>query len=166
MKTPMTPADNLLWALEFCRKARLRLTPPREKLLRFLAEQSLPVTIEVVSQSETLAGTCAETTIYRTLMLFREANLVRQISLPRKTSYFILNAPGHPSDFLVCRACGAVRALAASASVRSLEQEVTRQLGFAGVFHELELYGICPECQQSHHHTTPPTKLASMIQRG
>ena len=48
----------------------------------------------------------------------------------------------------------------------SLEQEVTRQLGFAGVFHELELYGICPECQQSHHHTTPPTKLASMIQRG
>jgi hypothetical protein len=34
------------------------------------------------------------------------------------------------------------------------------------VFHELELYGICPECQQSHHHTTPPTKLASMIQRG
>src|ERR1041384_1229643 len=104
----MTPAEKLAWAMSFCERARLRLTGPREKMLRFLSVRRLPVSMEMMARSEGFVGQCAETTIYRTLMLFREVDLVRQINLPGKTSYFVLNAPGEPCDFLVCRRCGSI----------------------------------------------------------
>ena len=153
-------AGRFDWAMSFCRQARLRVTDPREKVLRFLAGYRLPVSIEILARSEHFAGHCAETTIYRTLVLFREVDLVRQISLPGKTSYFVLNVPGEPCDFLVCRCCGRVEELPPPKAVMRLEQEVAAESGFADVHHEL--YGICPDCQRSRRNITRTTKLSGL----
>ena len=75
----MTSADRLAWAISFCLRAQLRLTGPRKKILRFLSEHTLPVSLEMMARSKDLVGKCADTTMYRTLMLFREVELVWQI---------------------------------------------------------------------------------------
>jgi Fe2+ or Zn2+ uptake regulation protein len=157
----MNAAEKLTWAKSFCQRAQLRVTEPRERILRFLSEHHLPASIDMIMQSEHFAADCAETTIYRTLMLFREIDLVRQINLPAKPSYFVLNAPGQVSDFLVCRRCGRVQELQTPKSLLQLEQDVAAKSGFVAIHHELELYGICPACQMSGHDPTP-TKLASL----
>lgn len=155
------PAERFAWAMNFCRRAQLRLTAPREKVLRFLSEHRLPVSIEMVMRSEEFAGRSAETTIYRTLMLFRAVDLVRQINLPGKTSFFVLNVPGEPCDFLVCRHCGSVQELRSAKTLLRLEQEVAAESGFTSVYHELELYGVCPACQTTARDPAP-TKLAAL----
>jgi Fur family transcriptional regulator, ferric uptake regulator len=155
----MRAAEKFVWAMAFCDRARLRLTGPREKILRFLSAHRLPVSIEQIAQSEDLAGQCDETTVYRTVMLFREMELVRQINLPGKTSYFVLNVPGEPCDFLVCRCCGSVTELPPLKPVIELEREVNRTRGYTGVYHELEVYGVCPECQKSENNHVLRSKL-------
>jgi Fur family ferric uptake transcriptional regulator len=161
-RIPMTAVDRLGWALAFCQRAQLRLTEPRKKMLRFLAANRLPASIEMILLSEGFAACCAETTVYRTLILFREVDLVRQINLPGKTSYFVLNMPGEPCDFLVCRRCGRVKELPLPKAVMRLEQKVAAETGFAAAYHELQVYGICPDCQVARHNSPPATKLASL----
>jgi Fe2+ or Zn2+ uptake regulation protein len=157
----MTAAEKLLWGLAFLRRAHVRLTVSREKILRFLCAHRLPVSIEMITRSEDFACDCAETTIYRTLILFRELDLARQINLPGKTSYFLLNVPSERSDFLVCRHCGRVQELTPPKEILRLEEVVAAKSGFVSVFHELEIFGICPACQTACH-TEPTTKLGCL----
>jgi Fe2+ or Zn2+ uptake regulation protein len=85
--------------------------------------------------------------------------LVRQINLPGKTSYFVLNVPGEPCDFLVCSRCGSVSELPPLKRVIDLEREVNRTRGYTGVYHELEVYGVCPECQKNKRKDVLQSKL-------
>jgi Fur family ferric uptake transcriptional regulator len=158
----MTAPERLAWALSFGQRAQLRLTELRSRILRFLADHRLPASIEMIMQSEEFVGHCAETTIYRTLMLFREIDLVRQINLPGKATYFVLNVPGEACDFLVCRHCGSVQELSSPKAVLRLEQDVAAQSGYASVYHELELSGICPACQRTRRNSAPATKLSNL----
>lgn len=136
------------WALQVCLQARMRLTPIREKIISLLAAQRVPVSLEAVTHAESIQGTCDAATVYRTLMLLRELEVIRQVSLPNKISYFILNAPGESSNFLICRCCGEITELPSSQSVAALEQEVTTNQGYARLYHELTFFGICAACQK------------------
>ena len=82
--------ERSAWAISSCRKAGMRLTPAREAILSFLAQRRTPASLEMISQAEGVRGQCDATTVYRTLMLFKDAELVRVVGTPRKTSYFVL----------------------------------------------------------------------------
>jgi len=158
---PHSPDQRFAWAVDFCRQAQLRLTAPRERVLQFLSRYRLPVSIEMIAHAKVPPGPCDKTTIYRTLMLFREVDLVRQINLPGKISYFVLNAPNERSDFLVCRRCGRVREVRSPLATIRLAQEIATQSGFASIHYALEFRGVCPSCQ-SLSPEPAPTKLASI----
>jgi Fur family transcriptional regulator, ferric uptake regulator len=145
--------------VQACLQAQMRLTPIREKILAFLAAQRTPVSLETVMRADGIQGKCDVATAYRTLMLLREVEVIRQVSLPNKVSYFVLNVPGESSHFLVCRCCGALRELPASAAVAALEQEVAEMQGYTRLLHELTFYGICPACQKH-----PPGVVCAKVQ--
>lgn len=151
--------QRLSWALQVCLQAKMRLTPVREKIITFLAAQRAPVSLEAVTQVDGIKGSCDAATAYRTLMLLRELEVIRQVSLPNKISYFVLNVPGESSHFLVCRCCGEISELPASASVAGLESEVASTQGYSRLYHELVCFGICPECQQH-----PPGVMCAKLQ--
>ncbi len=141
-------AHRLPWALQICLQAKMRLTPIREKILAFLAAQHLPVSLEAVTQGEGIQGSCDAATAYRTLMLLRELEVIRQVSLPNKISYFVLNIPGESTHFLVCRCCGAISGLPPSESVAAVEREIAVTQGYTRLYHEAVFFGICPACQK------------------
>jgi len=120
----------------------MRLTPVRERILGLLAARRVPVSLEALTQAEGIRGTCDSATIYRTLMLLRELEVIRQVSLPNKISYFVLNVPGESSHFLICRCCGQITQMPASESVAAMEREVSINLGYAKLYHELEFFGV------------------------
>ncbi len=155
-----TPEERLRWALEFCRKAQMRATPVREAILFFLATQRLPVSLETVSCSEKINGRCNATTIYRTLMMFKEAGIVRLVGTPQKVSYFLLNAPGDKNHFLICRRCGCTTELLLPESVCNSISQIAAAQGFSAAEQDHEVYGYCQPCQTIRQNETAPSKLS------
>jgi Fur family transcriptional regulator, peroxide stress response regulator len=81
-------------------------------------------------------------------LLLEERELVRQIRLSDRHSYFALNAPGRCCDYLVCRNCGIVADLPALAPMVELERQLAAARGFEISHHELEIYGTCSDCRR------------------
>lgn len=142
------PAQRRDWALAVCQQAQMRLTPIRERLLAFLAACRGPVSLEAVMQAEGLRDVYNATTAYRTLMLFKEIEVIRQVSLPDKQSYFVLNLPGERHPILICRCCGQIAELPVLEAATQMERELAATRGYARLYHELQFFGVCPACQQ------------------
>ena len=152
-------AQRLAWALDVCRQAEVRPTPIREKILVLLAASRFPASLEAVMQAESIRGHCNPTTAYRTLMLLKELEVIRQVGLPNKNSYFVLNLPGENSHFLICWRCGQITELPGADSVAVAEREVFTASGYAPLYHEVEFFGICPTCQKQ-----PSPMLSAKLQ--
>lgn len=159
--TPMKLADKLDWALEQLRRSQVRVTPVREKVLGFLARSTVPATLNEISGSEELARQFDDATVYRTLVLLVELEVARQLQLRDRATSFILNAPGECFSFLVCRCCGAITPVPHSEELHRLEKQTAALRGYARITHELELYGVCPNCQEHTQGCCKPTKLVS-----
>jgi Fe2+ or Zn2+ uptake regulation protein len=142
------PDERLAWALDVCRKLGMRLTPGRRKILAVLAAHRAPVSLETVMQTGGVRQVCDATTAYRTLMLFRDAELVRQVALPAKVRFFVLNVPGESIHFLICRRCGAITELDPEAHCEAMESAVAAAHGYTELHHEQQFFGICPACQK------------------
>jgi Fe2+ or Zn2+ uptake regulation protein len=149
------------WATDRCKSLPLRLTPVRERILDFLARQHLPVTLEAVAQASGLGGRWNPATVYRSLMLFVDAQVVRQFRLHSKFSYFVLNAPGEGFLYLVCTRCGSLAGRPLSANARSVVREVNTAYGFSATEQELALFGLCPACHRATLNEDPTLKVTS-----
>lgn len=86
-------------------------------------------------------------TVYRTLKLFAESGIAREIHFGDGQTRYEHVAVGEHHDHLVCTSCGAVREFNNEA-IESLQKEVADQFGFLVLTHKLELYGICPKCRK------------------
>jgi Fe2+ or Zn2+ uptake regulation protein len=137
------------------RKAQMRLTAVREAILSFLAERRTPASLEIISQAEGVRGKCGSTTVYRTLMLFKEAELIRVVGTPRKASYFVLNAPGDNMHFLICRNCGRVTELPLPEVLSTEIGRIASVRGFSPIPADCEVQGLCTSCQGSKSHVMP-----------
>jgi Fur family transcriptional regulator, ferric uptake regulator len=84
-------------------------------------------------------------TVYRTLKLFAESGIAREIQFgDGQTRYEHLHAGEH-HDHLVCTRCGAIMEFE-NETIEKLQAEVARNHGFTITNHKLELYGICAKC--------------------
>jgi Fe2+ or Zn2+ uptake regulation protein len=147
------------WALDQLKHAQVRLTPVREKVLGFLARQTVPVTLHDISMSEDLVGQFDDATVYRTLVLLVELEVARQLQFHGRSACFVMNVPGECFSFLVCRCCGAITRIPHGEQLHSLEQQIEKLHDYKGITHELELYGVCPTCQGHTSSCCKPNKL-------
>ena len=151
--------ERSAWAISSCRKAGMRLTPAREAILSFLAQRRTPASLEMLSQAAGVRGRCDATTVYRTLMLFKEAELVRVVGTPRKASYFVLNAPGDSAHFLICHDCGCVTELPLPDPISAKIGRIASARGFSPTSADCEVQGLCADCQAAHKAQILPSKL-------
>jgi Fur family ferric uptake transcriptional regulator len=85
-------------------------------------------------------------TVYRTLKLFAESGIAREIQFgDGQTRYEHLH-DGEHHDHLVCTRCGAIMEFE-NETIEKLQAEVARNHGFTIINHKLELYGICAKCK-------------------
>ncbi len=156
-----TIKERELWATAFCRKAGMRLTPVRQAILAFLAQQRMPVSLEALSQAAGIRGHCDSSTVYRTLMLFQEAELVRLVPTPQKASYFVLNTPGDTAHFLVCRQCGRIAELPLPNTTSAQIGRLASRHGFSPAPQACEIHALCADCQIDRSRQITPSKLSS-----
>jgi Fe2+ or Zn2+ uptake regulation protein len=147
--------QRLDWALHRCKQIQLRMTACRQAILEVLSESRLPVTLEMISEAVGARDRFDPTTIYRSVTLFKAAEVVRCVGTTRKSAYYLLNVPGEHCHFLICRRCGAIKASSCGDHLAGVEAAMARHEGYTAIDHELTFYGICPSCQKAPD--SPPT---------
>jgi Fur family ferric uptake transcriptional regulator len=128
----------------------LKATLPRIKILEiFQRAQRRHMTAEDVYKA--LLGEDADiglATVYRVLMQFEQAGLLRRSNFESGKAVFELNEGRH-HDHLVCLDCGRVEEFY-DAEIEQRQRTVTTALGFALQEHSLSLYARCTKAGCVH----------------
>jgi Fe2+ or Zn2+ uptake regulation protein len=132
--------------IQRCRKLGLRRTKALEELVATLLERARPMTLAELAASKRLADQCDKATVFRLLRRLAEHGVVRRLGLHERAAYFTLLIPETHSDYLICTSCGSIVAITAPCPVHQLEEEIRQKTGFRNLYHELEFFGVCPQC--------------------
>ncbi len=124
----------------------LRLTPQRELVLNVMHQLEAPATAEeIYARVHALSASVDISTVYRTLELFQEFNLVAAFDPGdgiRRYEHLGVEAPHH---HLVCRACGKVTQVALE-ELQPLIAHLTAASGFVADAVALTIPGLCAVC--------------------
>lgn len=85
-------------------------------------------------------------TVYRTLKLFAESGIAREIHFGDGQTRYEHVSEGEHHDHLVCTGCGTIIEFE-NESIEKLQDEVAAAHGFLIKHHKLELYGLCAKCR-------------------
>jgi len=128
----------------------LKYTAQREAILKTLFDNAEHFTPEnlylLVKQSYPELNT-GITTVYRTLNLLEENNIVTSISFGSQGKKFELgNKPHH--DHLICEKCGDIVEFE-DEQIEKLQEEIAKRYNFKLTDHLMQLYGVCQKCQKN-----------------
>jgi Fur family ferric uptake transcriptional regulator len=125
------------------RKAGLKVTTPRVKILEILAGSggrhlsAEDIYRQLLEHSEDIGLA----TVYRVLTQFEAAGLVQRHHFEGGTAVFELNQGEH-HDHIVCMDCGRVEEFM-DCGIEARQLDVAKRLGFDIAEHNLILYGHC-----------------------
>lgn len=131
------------------RKAGLKVTSPRVKILEMLENRSdadRHLTAEDVFKTLLQEGVeIGLATVYRVLTQFETAGLVKRHHFEGGNSIFELESGSH-HDHIVCVKCGQVEEFSDDL-IEQRQKEIATSLNFKLTDHSLCLYGLCVKCQ-------------------
>lgn len=122
-----------------CIDAGVKMTAPRRVILRVLQRSDDHPSVETVyERAKRIDASVSIATVYRTLHLLDELNLVQRHDFNQNFSRFEVNDEHH--HHLVDVESGEVLEFA-SDELEQLKERIADELGFELVDHRLELYG-------------------------
>ncbi len=90
-----------------------------------------------------------QATVYRTLKLFVDAGLAREMTLPDGQTRYEHQLAGEHHDHLICTLCNRIIEFE-DATIEQLQQEIAQRHGFVLTGHKMQLCGICPACSSAN----------------
>jgi len=144
----MVETQPLVTALD---RAGYRLTEPRRAVADLITQRDGHFTAaDLIDEARDRRLGIGRATIFRALELFTELNVLERLDLPTGEHAYVPCEPAH-HHHVVCSRCGRSRE-ASDHGLQAMVDEVARHTGYRIDDHRLELYGLCPTCQDS---TTP-----------
>lgn len=134
----------------------LKATLPRLKILElFQTSQQRHLTAEDVYRQLLLANQdIGLATVYRVLMQFEQADILKRSHFESEKAVYELNEGEH-HDHLVCLDCGRVEEFH-DPDIEALQEKIAKRQGFALADHALSLYAHCT--RKNCAHRPPPRK--------
>ena len=134
---------------EFMQRKGLKSTRQRDVILdAFLSMDHHSSTEELYLQLRQREPGIGYATVYRTLKLFAEAGIAREIHFgDGQTRYEPASGRDH-HDHLICTGCGRIVEFE-NERIEELQLRVARSHGFEVESHKLELYGRCDRCRRT-----------------
>jgi Fur family ferric uptake transcriptional regulator len=129
--------------LLLCRENGLRITSTLKETLNLLENAAVPMSLAELEEKIT---SCNQSTIYRSVQRLKKIGVVKQLNFAEQGTKFALATREDNDDFLICKACGKVEALDSPSPLNDLKNRLMQKTGFSGLSHELEFYGVCPQC--------------------
>jgi Fur family ferric uptake transcriptional regulator len=131
------------------RRERLKRTSQRDLILDVFLETEGHVSSEdlygLVKAKDPSVGF---TTVYRTLKLFKECGLARELEFHDGRILYEHDYKHTHHDHLICTGCGALIEFY-SEDIERIQDEITRKYKFKPLHHSHRIFGICQNCQKS-----------------
>lgn len=126
----------------------LKFTIQREVILEMLYNSDEHLTPEglhhLIQQKHPELNT-GIATVYRTLSLLEDSEMVTSLSFGAQGKKYELGAKDH-HDHIICTACGTITEFV-DEQIEHRQKEITEALGFVMQEHSMQIYGICKNCQ-------------------
>ena len=128
--------------------AGCRITAPRRAVMQTLQQAYAPILPqEILEQGRRIHHKLGLVTVYRTLALLAELNLVRRVHRENGCHGYVLASPGHRHS-LIRQGCERAVEFPGEDDIHALIDRVEAETGYQVADHLLQLFGLCPECQQ------------------
>lgn len=128
--------------------AGCRITASRRAVMHVLMEADAPLSPqEVLEQAQAIHRKLGLVTVYRTLSLLSDLNLVRRAHREDGCHGYLIASPGH-RHALICRICGRAVEFPGEDDLHGLIERVEVDTGYRVDDHLLQLFGLCPACQE------------------
>jgi len=131
------------------KKNSLKFTIQREVILETLYnsdEHLTPESLHHLIQEQYPDLKTGIATVYRTLALLEDSNMVTSLSFGAQGKKYELGAKEH-HDHLICTECGNITEFVDEA-IEKRQHSITDELGFKMSDHSMQIYGICKNCQE------------------
>lgn len=139
----MTTSEPLVEALG---AAGYRLTGPRRAVADLVAARDGHFTAnDLIDDARSQRLDIGRATIFRSLDLLTELELLERIDLPTGEHAYVACEPRH-HHHIVCEICGRVTEVD-DQGLASAVDHIQRRTGWQVETHRLELYGRCPRCR-------------------
>lgn len=127
------------------RKSGLRATEGRIQLLKTLADEKAPITIDELNLK--LGNQLNTVTLYRALEALKDARIVERMDLQHGHAHYELLAGRPHHHHVVCRSCGSIEDIEVP-HIAKLEEAARRSAKkFSSIdSYSLEFFGVCSEC--------------------
>ena len=124
-----------------------RLTRTRKAVFEALEDSTAPVTAAELHRQLTRQGTAIDlVTVYRTLTVLKELELVAQVEFGEGQFRYEVRHGREHHHHIRCRGCGQIVDLMLC-PLKKLTALVERQTQFLVESHNLEFTGMCPKCR-------------------
>lgn len=131
---------------DFISERGLKSTRQRDLILDFFLSAERHMSIEeLYLKLRAKHPAIGYATVYRTLKLFAESGIAREIQFGDGQTRYEHLSKGEHHDHLVCTHCGTIIEFE-NESIEKLQSEVADAHGFQIQNHKLELYGLCSKC--------------------
>jgi Fur family ferric uptake transcriptional regulator len=130
------------------KKRGYRITPQREMVLAIMHKLEQPSTVEdIFSHVQDISKSVDISTVYRTLELLQEFNLVSIIDTGDRQAKFVLVGDHSPHLHLVCKSCGKITGIHLE-DIQGLADDLEKQLDFKIDWQDVSFQGLCKVCRQ------------------
>ncbi|WP_143461477.1 Fur family transcriptional regulator [Levilactobacillus enshiensis] len=140
-------------ALKTLKAHHVRVTPQRQIILTYLVtHHNHPAVDTIFNALSDQLPNLSMATVYNTLNLLVDLGIV--IELPNDNGGIRYDFYGRPHYHVICENCGKITDVFAP-DFDEIEQELNHQAsaqtGYLVTSNHVEVYGLCPECQQKLH---------------
>ncbi len=126
----------------------LKFTIQREVILEMLYnsdEHLTPEALHHLIQEKHADLNTGIATVYRTLSLLEDSDMVTSLSFGAQGKKYELGAKDH-HDHIICTKCGMISEFVDD-EIESRQKKIAEELGFVMQEHSMQIYGICQPCQ-------------------
>lgn len=146
----MVMTQHLHLAMEKLKSTGVRMTPQRHAILAYLFEtMEHPTADDIYKALEDKFPSMSVATVYNNLRLFKEADLVRELTYGDASSRFDSNVSKH--YHAICRSCGKIMDFEYP-NLDEVELVASQETGFHVDSHRMEVYGYCTDCHDGRKH--------------
>lgn len=128
-------------------KAGYKLTSQREVILEALLDREHLSAEEIYLKVKSENSSIGLATVYRTLDLLSELNIINKIAFQDGISRYDLNnnQQAHQPHYLLCMSCGKIDEVEQD-MLEDIEREIEKNCQFQIKDHRLTFHGLCREC--------------------
>ena len=147
VQSSVAGAGRLEKMLSKLKDRNFRLTPQRLAVLKVLAEdETHPSVAQVFNIVKKEFPTTSLATVYKTIILLKELNEVLELGFPDGSNRYDGHKP-FPHPHMICTRCKKIVDPDLS-SLSDLNKEMSLKTGYQILYHRLDFFGLCPECQK------------------